>query len=80
MQVKKIAAVVAAAGAIGLAGAGIASANDGAQAQGAAWGSPGVLSGNLIQVPVHIPVNVCGNTISVIGLLNPAFGNHCVND
>ncbi|RAG83919.1 chaplin [Streptacidiphilus pinicola] len=79
MQVKKIAAVVATAGAIGLAGAGIASA-DGAQAQGAAWGSPGVLSGNLIQVPVHVPVNVCGNTISVIGLLNPAFGNHCENN
>jgi hypothetical protein len=30
-------------------------------------------------VPVHVPVNVCGNTISVIGLLNPAFGNTCVN-
>lgn len=49
-------------------------------AQGAAIGSPGVLSGNVIQVPVHVPVNVCGNTISVIGLLNPAFGNACVND
>ncbi|MGW6370322.1 chaplin family protein, partial [Streptomyces niveus] len=24
-------------------------------------------------------VNVCGNTINVIGLLNPAFGNTCVN-
>ncbi|MDC2949251.1 chaplin [Streptomyces heilongjiangensis] len=50
------------------------------EAQGAAIGSPGVLSGNVVQVPVHIPVNVCGNTISVIGLLNPAFGNVCVND
>jgi hypothetical protein len=80
MQVKKIAAVIATAGALGLAGAGIASANDGAQAQGAAWNSPGVLSGNLIQVPVHVPVNVCGNTVNVIGLLNPAFGNHCENN
>ncbi|WP_442940664.1 chaplin [Nostoc sp.] len=44
-----------------------------------AIGSPGVLSGNLVQVPVHVPVNVCGNSISVIGLLNPAFGNTCVN-
>lgn len=50
-----------------------------AGAQGAAIGSPGVLSGNVIQVPVHVPVNVCGNTINVIGLLNPAFGNTCVN-
>ncbi|WP_366932825.1 chaplin [Nostoc sp. JL31] len=50
-----------------------------AGAQGAAIGSPGVLSGNVVQVPVHIPVNVCGNTVNVIGLLNPAFGNTCVN-
>ncbi|MFJ8823622.1 chaplin [Streptomyces sp. NPDC102467] len=49
-------------------------------AQGAAVGSPGVLSGNLVQVPVHIPVNLCGNTVDVIGLLNPAFGNPCAND
>ncbi|MCX4446032.1 chaplin [Streptomyces sp. NBC_00727] len=49
-------------------------------AEGAAVASPGVISGNTIQVPVHIPVNVCGNTIDVIGLLNPAFGNACVND
>ncbi|MET8412462.1 chaplin [Streptomyces sp. NPDC005195] len=48
-------------------------------AEGAAIGSPGVLSGNVIQVPVHIPVNVCGNSIDVIGLLNPAFGNACAN-
>ncbi|MEW2632318.1 chaplin [Streptomyces sp. NPDC048389] len=50
-----------------------------AGANGAAVGSPGVLSGNVIQVPVHVPVNVCGNSINVIGLLNPAAGNACVN-
>ena len=49
-------------------------------ANGAAIGSPGFLSGNVVQVPIHIPVNVCGNTINVIGLLNPAFGNTCVNN
>jgi hypothetical protein len=32
-----------------------------------------------LQVPVHVPVNVCGNTVNVIGLLNPAFGTTCVN-
>ncbi|MYS21383.1 Small secreted domain [Streptomyces sp. DvalAA-14] len=48
-------------------------------AAGAAAHSPGVLSGNVIQVPVHIPVNLCGNTIDIIALLNPAFGNSCVN-
>jgi hypothetical protein len=45
----------------------------------AAASSPGVLSGNLIQVPVYVPVNNCGNTVNVISLLNPAFGNHCLN-
>ncbi|GAA2428893.1 chaplin [Streptomyces sp. NPDC059118] len=48
-------------------------------AEGGAANSPGVVSGNVIQVPIHIPVNLCGNTINVIGLLNPAFGNTCVN-
>nr|WP_260696827.1 chaplin [Streptomyces sp. 130] len=51
-----------------------------AGAGGAAVNSPGVISGNTIQVPVHVPVNVCGNTINVVGLLNPAFGNVCIND
>ncbi|MER8017508.1 chaplin ChpD [Streptomyces griseoluteus] len=74
---KKSAAVVA--GAI-LALGGAAPAFADAGAEGAAVGSPGVLSGNVIQVPIHIPVNVCGNSIDVIGLLNPAFGNACVND
>ncbi|MFE3586980.1 chaplin [Streptomyces niveus] len=65
----------AAAAVVGASGAAIADSG----AQGAAVGSPGVISGNAVQVPVHIPVNVCGNTIDVIGLLNPAFGNTCVN-
>lgn len=61
-----------------LAGAGMASAG-GASAEGVAANSPGVLSGNLVQIPVHIPINLCGNTVDVVGLLNPAFGNVCVN-
>ena len=62
------------------AGAGVASATDGAAgAHGAAADSPGVVSGNLIQVPVHVPVNVFGNSVNVIGVLNPAFGNLAVN-
>ncbi|MER7770310.1 chaplin [Kitasatospora sp. NPDC096140] len=74
---KKIAAVAAATGGLVLAAAGVASAHAGAE--GVAAGSPGVVSGNQIQIPVHVPVNVCGNTVSVIGVLNPAFGNHCAN-
>ncbi|TXS62451.1 chaplin [Streptomyces sp. me109] len=73
---KKSAAVAAGAiMALGMAAPAFADAG----AEGAAIGSPGVLSGNVIQVPVHIPVNVCGNSIDVIGLLNPAFGNACAN-
>ncbi|MEU2153560.1 chaplin [Streptomyces sp. NPDC019396] len=48
-------------------------------AQGGAAGSPGLISGNTVQIPVHVPVNVCGNTINVIGVLNPAVGNRCTN-
>lgn len=71
--------MVSAAAGVAVAGtAGMASASAGAA--GAAIGSPGVISGNVIQVPVHIPVNLCGNTIDVIGLLNPAFGNTCTNN
>lgn len=46
-------------------------------ADGSALNSPGFISGNVIQVPIHVPVNACGNTLSVIGLLNPASGNAC---
>ncbi|WP_189216932.1 MULTISPECIES: chaplin [Streptomyces] len=67
---------VAAAAVAGTAGAAVADSG----AQGAASHSPGVVSGNAIQVPVHLPVNLCGNSINVIGLLNPAFGNHCLSD
>ncbi|MFF1543996.1 chaplin ChpG [Streptomyces sp. NPDC058291] len=71
--------VLTSVAAAAVAGAsGIAAADSGANA--VAEHSPGVLSGNVVQVPVHIPVNVCGNTINVIGLLNPAFGNTCIND
>lgn len=47
--------------------------------RGGSSGSPGVLSGNTIQLPVDIPVNACGNTVNVVGLLNPASGNDCAN-
>lgn len=76
-MLKKVVAAAAITGGLVLTGAGAAVADSGAQ--GAAVGSPGVLSGNVVQAPIHIPVNACGNTVSVIGLLNPAFGNTCVN-
>ncbi len=77
-RIAKAAAVAVGTGAVVVSGAGLALADAGAQS--AAVGSPGVVSGNVIQVPIHIPVNVCGNTVDIIALLNPAFGNACVND
>jgi hypothetical protein len=77
-MIKKVVAAAVATGGLVLAGAGMAAADSGAQ--GAAVQSPGVLSGNVVEVPVHIPVNLCGDTVDVIGLLNPVFGSACVND
>lgn len=68
---------VAAAGGVLALGGGYAQADSGAD--GTAANSPGVLSGNNVQVPVHVPVNVCGNTANVVGVLNPAMGNRCAN-
>ncbi|MFF7244462.1 chaplin [Embleya sp. NPDC008237] len=74
---KKATIMAAGTAALVMAGAGAASAQ--ADADGAAVDSPGVLSGNNIQIPVHIPINLCGNTVDIIAALNPTFGNTCLN-
>lgn len=87
MRIAKAAALTAVAGATVLGAAGAAGATDhgrgydhgGASAKAAAVGSPGVASGNVIQVPISVPINLCGNTVDIIALLNPAIGNACVN-
>ncbi|MFS4097864.1 chaplin [Streptomyces sp. AF1A] len=66
------AAVAAVAGAAGAAAAH-------SDAHGATANSPGALSGNAVEVPVHVPINVCGDTVDAIGLLNPAIGETCAN-
>ncbi|MDQ0759457.1 chaplin [Streptomyces canus] len=71
---KSLMTVAAATGVIAAAG-GAAHADSGAS--GSSANSPGVLSGNTVSVPVHVPVNVCGNTVDVVGVLNPAMGNSC---
>ncbi|MER7686732.1 chaplin [Streptomyces sp. NPDC097610] len=74
---KKSAAVVAGAiMTLGMAAPAFADAG----AEGAAVGSPGVLSGNVIEIPVHVPVNLCGDTVDAIALLNPTFGSACASD
>ncbi|WP_155055414.1 chaplin [Streptomyces blattellae] len=68
---------VAAATGVIAAVSGQAHADSGAS--GSSSKSPGVLSGNTVQAPVDVPVNVCGNSVNVVGILNPALGNECVN-
>lgn len=75
-MIKKVVAVAAATSGLVLAGAGVATAQSGAV--GGSVGAPGVISGNVVQVPIHVPVQACGNTVNIIALLNPAFGNTCV--
>ncbi|MET9429774.1 MULTISPECIES: chaplin [unclassified Streptomyces] len=76
-RIAKAAVIIVGTGAVALSGAGVAVAA--AEADAAAVNSPGVISGNIIQVPIHVPINLCGNTINLVGLLNPAFGNVCIN-
>ncbi|MDX3237168.1 chaplin [Streptomyces sp. ME03-5709C] len=90
-RLSKAAVLTVAAGVAVMGSAGGALASDGgndrnydrggASAEGAAVGSPGVLSGNVIQVPVNIPVNLCGNSINTVApsLLNFTTGNACIN-
>ncbi|MFD7294374.1 chaplin family protein [Streptomyces sp. NPDC059897] len=71
---KGLITVAAASGVLAVTG-GYAHADSGTN--GNSSDSPGVLSGNSVEAPVDVPVNVCGNTINVVGLLNPASGNGC---
>ncbi|MFI9582887.1 chaplin [Streptomyces sp. NPDC052236] len=81
-NLKRAAALTMVAGSLVAAGAGVASATSGtgAEAHGAAVKSPGIASGNLVQAPVHVPVNVSGNTVNVVGALNPTFDNAAYTD
>lgn len=78
MRIRALAVTGAIAATLAL-GTTAAYADNGADATGSAAYSPGLLSGNVVQVPISIPVNLCGNSINVIGLLNPAAANVCVN-
>ncbi|QLJ03207.1 chaplin [Streptomyces sp. NEAU-sy36] len=80
MRIRSIATTAALAGVFALGTAATAFAADPDPTTGTAVGSPGVASGNVVQIPVDIPVNVCGNTINIVGLLNPSFGNTCANE
>jgi len=46
-----------------------------ANAGALAAGSPGLVSGNVIQVPLNVPINLCGNTVNIVGFGNFTAGN-----
>ncbi|WP_438294562.1 chaplin [Streptomyces sp. HUAS TT7] len=77
MKLNKALAVTVLAGGALAAATGAASAHG---ADGKAEHSPGIASGNLVQAPVSVPLNVSGNTLNVVGLLNSAFGNEATNN
>ncbi|MET9803374.1 chaplin [Streptomyces sp. NPDC006368] len=77
-RIAKAALIIVGTGAVAMSGTGMAVAD--AKADAAAVNSPGVISGNIVQVPIGVPINLCGNTIDLIGILNPTFGNVCIND
>jgi hypothetical protein len=62
-----------------LTGLGMGVAQADASADGAAAQAPGLLSGNLVQIPVDAPINVCGNGVDVVGILDSVVDNHCGN-
>ncbi|MBM9503376.1 chaplin [Actinacidiphila acididurans] len=74
---RKGAAVAALAAGLVLAGGGMAVADSGAT--GAAFGSPGVLSGNVLEVPLDLPLNLCGDSLDLLALLNPSPGTTCAD-
>ncbi|QXE35683.1 chaplin [Streptomyces sp. GMY02] len=76
-KLKKAGVVIAIAGSLLAAGGGPAFADS--EAEAIVKGSPGVLSGNAIQIPIEVPINLCGNTIDILSLLNPAAANTCLN-
>jgi ChpA-C len=78
MRLRSFATTAVLAGVLAMGGSATAFAAD-PNPVGAANNNPGLISGNVIQVPVELPINACGDSIDVIGLLNPAGGSGCAN-
>uniref|UniRef100_UPI001891E8C0 chaplin n=2 Tax=Catenulispora pinisilvae TaxID=2705253 RepID=UPI001891E8C0 len=50
-----------------------------AKAFGAAADSPGLVSGNVLQLSADVPVQACGDSAALLGFGVGAKDNHCVN-
>ncbi|MGW2485845.1 chaplin [Streptomyces sp. NPDC001606] len=79
MRIRSFFTTAALAGVLAMGGSATAFAADPGPTTGTANNSPGVVSGDVVQVPVGVDANVCGDTIDLIGLLNPASANTCAN-
>ncbi|OIK04795.1 chaplin [Streptomyces monashensis] len=77
MRLRNCATTAVLAGFLAMGGSATAFADDPGPTTGSAADSPGLASGDVIQVPVGVNANVCGDTIDLIGLLNPSIGNTC---
>jgi hypothetical protein len=82
-RISKAAALTIVAGATILGTAGGAAADGhhgGNSADAKALGAFNLLSGNAVQLaPINVPIDVCGSSLSLIGFVNPAIGNTCVD-
>ena len=73
---------VAAAALAGSNSQGALCANEGSEAAAAKTGgmpsnSTGIASGNVVRAPVNIPIDICGDSVTVLGMGNSATGNSC---
>ena len=50
-----------------------------ALAEGAAADSPGLVSGNVLQLSADVPVQACGDSVGLLAFATAAKDNHCVN-
>ncbi|MGC4111708.1 MAG: chaplin [Nocardioides sp.] len=46
----------------------------------AAFGAAATQTADADTPPIHVPVNVCENSSTDVGELNPAFGNLCTQE
>ncbi|MGW1072438.1 chaplin family protein [Streptomyces sp. NPDC002537] len=73
MRRVSVATALAVAGGLGCAGTAVAGGP-----HTVAVGEPGILTGDIIQIPLKLRPTVCGNAIDIIlGLANPANGSFC---
>jgi hypothetical protein len=64
---------LAAAGVVAAAASGALLLGSPAYADNDTSGAGGVLSGNQAVIPISIPVDLCGNSVAILGLA----GSHC---